>query len=247
MKRPLPPLAALLLVLAALSSCTQNLLTTKRPLPPPTALAVAPDYQYRLRKDDKISISILDHQDLSIGSIYSQYSVNEGEGKWELVDATGGLNVPKVGTYHVEGLTVPEAEEQLEQVLGKWLVSPQITLKVLNKQATVLGEVNAPGNMRLDKDRNSLVQVLGLAGDFGVYADKRHIKVVRQTGASTLATEVDLTQLSTYEQNNILILPGDVVYVPSKNGKQFDRKSPSILGVASIVSAVFLIIRYVHP
>lgn len=251
MKRTLPPLVALrlatLLVLGVLSSCTQNLLTTKQPLPPPSTLAVAPDYQYRLRKDDKISISILDHEDLSIGSIYSHYSVSEAEGKWELVDATGSLNVPKVGTYHVEGLTVPEAEAQLEQVLGKWLVNPQITLKVLNKEATVLGEVNAPGNMRLDKERNPLVQVLGKAGDFGVYADKRHVKIVRQVGTSTLATEVDLTKLSTFEQNNLLILPGDVVYVPSKNGKQFDRKSPSILGVASIVSAIFIIIRYVHP
>lgn len=250
MKNPLLARLLGLLVLVGmglLSSCTQNLFLTKKQLPAPATLAVGPDYQYHIRKDDKISLSVFDHEDLSVGSVYSRYGVSESEGKWELVDAQGNLNVAKIGSFHVEGLTVLEAEAQLEKQLSKWIVNPQVTLKVLNKEATVLGEVNTPSNVRLDKERNTLVQVLGKAGDFGVYADKRHVKVVRQVGTTTQATEIDLTKLSFFEQDNLIILPGDVVYVPSKSGKQFDRKAPSILGVASIVSAFFIVIRYVHP
>lgn len=236
---------AALLVLGLLSSCTQNLFQTKGKLPWATNLAVGPDYQYRLRKDDKISISVWDHEELSVGSIYSLYSVNEVDGKWTLVDAAGNLNMPKVGSYHVEGLTIPQAEEELERVLGKWVVNPQITLKVLNMQVTVLGEVNAPGNQHIDKERNTLVEVLGKAGDFGVYGDKRHVKVLRQNAQGTRATEINLTQLSSFERDNIVILPGDVVFVPSKNGKQFDRKAPSVLGVASIISTIVILFRFV--
>ena len=237
---------AALLVLGLLSSCTQNLFVSKKPLPPPAALAMGPDYQYKLRKDDKISISVFDHEELSIGSIYGHYSVNETEGKWELVDALGNLNVPRVGSYHVEGLTVPEAEEQLEKLLSKWIVNPQLTLKVLNMQATVLGEVNTPGNQRLEKERNTLVEVLGKAGDFGVYADKRHVKVLRQNAQGTQATEINLMTMNGFERDNLLILPGDVVYVPSKNGKQFDRKAPSILGISSIISTFFIVFRFLQ-
>jgi polysaccharide export outer membrane protein len=235
-----------LLVLGLLGSCTQNLFVTKKPLPPPASLAVGADYQYRLRKDDKISISVWEHDELSMGSVYSLYSVSENEGKWVLVDASGNLNVPKIGRYRVEGLTVPEAEAQLEKVMSKWVVNPQITLKVLNLQTTVLGEVNAPGNQRLEKERNTLVEVLGKAGDFGVYADKRHVKVLRQNTTGTRATEVNLMTMSGFERDNLIILPGDVVYVPSKNGKQFDRKSPSILGVASIISTFFIVFRFLQ-
>ncbi|RYY19701.1 MAG: polysaccharide export protein [Cytophagaceae bacterium] len=233
-----------LLVLGLLSSCTQNLFVSKKPLAPPTALATGPDYQYRLRKDDKLTISVFDHEELSIGSIYGHYSVSETEGKWELVDAAGNLNVPRIGSYHVEGLTLMEAEAQLEKVMAKWIVNPQITLKVLNLQATVLGEVNTPGNQRLDKERNTLVEVLGKAGDFALYADKRHVKVLRQNAQGTQATEINLMKMSGFEQDNLVILPGDVVYVPSKNGKQLDRKSPTILGVASIISTFFVAIRF---
>ena len=235
-----------LLVLGLLSSCTQNLFVTKKQLPPPTALSVGADYQYRLRKDDKVTISVFDHEELSIGSIYGHYPVSENEGKWELIDAAGNLNVPKVGSYHVEGLTIPEAEDQLEKVLGKWIVNPQLVIKVLNLQATVLGEVNAPGNQRLEKERNTLVEVLGKAGDFGVYADKRHVKVLRQDAKGTQATEINLMTMKGFEQDNLVILPGDVVYVPSKNGKQFDRKSPTILGISSIISTFFIVFRFLQ-
>lgn len=233
-----------MLILGLLSSCTQNLFTTKKPLVAASAFDVGSGYQYRLRKDDKMSLSVWDHEELSVGSIYGHYSVNENEGKWLLVDATGGLNVPRVGNYHIEGLTVPEAEELLEKVLSKWIVGPQLTLKVLNMETTVLGEVGIPGKQRLEKERNTLVEVLGKAGDFGAYADKRHVKVLRQNATGTQTTEVDLTQLNSFERNNLIIVPGDVVYVPAKNGKQFDRKAPSVLGIASIVSTILILTRF---
>ncbi|RZK18062.1 MAG: polysaccharide export protein [Hymenobacter sp.] len=248
MKKPLLPSGALrlvaLLVLGLLSSCTQNLFVSKKPLAAPAALAVGPDYQYKLRKDDKITLSVFDHEELSIGSIYGHYPVSENEGKWELVDAAGNLNVPRVGPYHVEGLTLLEAENQLEKLMAKWIVNPQVVIKVLNLQATVLGEVNAPGNQRLEKERNTLVEMLGKANDFSVYADKRHVKVLRQNATGTFATEINLLKMSGFEQNNLVILPGDVVYVPSKNGKQFDRKSPTILGIGSIISTFFIVFRF---
>lgn len=234
----------LLLVLGLLSGCTQNLFVTKQKLPPAAILDVGPAYQYHLRKDDKISLSVWDHEELSVGSIYGHYSVNETEGKWTMIDAQGDLGVPRIGPVHVEGLTVPEAEAQLEKTLSKWIVNPQLTLKVLNMEATVLGEVNLPGKQRLEKERNTLVEVLGKAGDMGVYADKRHIKLMRPATAGTQAVEIDLTQLSAFDRSNIVVVPGDVVYVPAKSGKQFDRKAPSVLGIASIVSTVLIITRF---
>ena len=234
---------SLLCVLGLLSSCTQNIFLSKKPLPAPTTLDVGPGYQYQLRKDDKLTLSVWDHEELSVGSIYGHYSVNEADGKWAMVDANGNLDVPKVGSFHVEGLTVPQAEELLEKFLGKWIVNPQLSLKVLNMEITMLGEVNTPGRHRLEKERNTLIEVLGKAGDFGVYADKRHVKVMRPAMTGTQTTEIDLTHLSDFERNNIIILPGDVVYVPSKSGKQFDRKSPSVLAGASIVSTLLILTR----
>ena len=66
---------ALVLVLGLLSSCTQNLFVTKNKLPAASTLDVGPGYHYHLRKDDKISLSVWDHEALSVGSIYGHYKV----------------------------------------------------------------------------------------------------------------------------------------------------------------------------
>ncbi|SNR79614.1 polysaccharide biosynthesis/export family protein [Hymenobacter mucosus] len=242
MKRLVLP--GLLLWLCLLTSCTQNLFQSASKTEY-KKLTLDPDYQYQIRKDDKLSVSVWDHEELSVGSIYSIYNSNEIYGKWLLVDATGKVSLPKVGAFQVQGLTVPEAEANLKQVLSQWIVNPQVNIKVLNKEITVLGEVNTPGTQLLEKERNTLVEVLGRAGDFSVHADKEHVKVLRANGSDVRELEVDLTQLDHFDLNNIVVLPGDVVYIPARNGKQFDKKSGTALAVASSITAIIVLTRLV--
>jgi polysaccharide export outer membrane protein len=238
-------LSALGLLLGLLTGCTQNLFESSDNTQY-QKLTLAPNYQYQIRKDDKLSVSVWDHEELSVGSIYSTAAATtEMYGKGLLVTADGRIALPRVGAFAVEGLTVPEAEASLKQVLGKWIVNPQVNIRVLNKEVTVLGEVNAPGNQPLEKERNTLVEVLGHAGDFGVYADKEHVKVLRPRGAATDQIEVDLTRLDQFEMSNIVVLPGDVVYVPARRGKQFDKKSGTTLVITSGLTSLILLSRLV--
>ncbi|WBO85415.1 polysaccharide biosynthesis/export family protein [Hymenobacter yonginensis] len=236
------PLGLLLLLLSLLTGCTQNLFQSsshteyKR-------LTLDPDYQYQIRKDDKLSVSVWDHEELSVGSIYSIYNSNEIYGKWLLVDVNGKIALPKVGAFPVEGLTIQDAENNLKQVLSQWIVNPQVNIKVLNKEITVLGEVNTPGTQLLEKERNTLVEVLGRAGDFSIHADKEHLRVLRASGTETHEIEVDLTRIENFDLKNVVVLPGDVIYVPARTGKQFDKKSGSTLAIASSMTAIIVFTR----
>lgn len=232
----------LLLALALLPGCTQNLFQAAgtRPTPP---LQVPLDYQYRLRSEDKLSLSVWDHEELSVGSVYSAQTSAEPDSRFLRVDPNGEVTVPKLGKVAVGGLTVAETEQTLQARFGKSIVNPLVTVQVLNKEVTVLGEVNSPGKLVLDKDRTTLVQVLGRAGDFSNYADKRYVKVLRQQGSKVEESRFDLTRMDTYVQSNTLILPGDVVYVPAKSTKEFERRSGGILTIVSGLSAIAIITR----
>jgi polysaccharide biosynthesis/export protein len=186
---------------------------------------------------------VWDHEELSVGSVYSAQPSTEPDARFLLVDNNGEVTVPKLGKVALGGLTVPEAEETLKARFGKSVVNPLVTVQVLNKEVTVLGEVNTPGKLVLDKDRTTLVQVLGRAGDFNNYADKRVVKVLRQQGSKVQESVFDLTRMDLYVQSNTLILPGDVVYVPAKSSKEFERKSGGMLAVASGLSAIIIITR----
>lgn len=239
MKRLTNYLTVLLLLL---SGCTQNLFQAPTVLAP-AAFVLNADYEYHIRKDDKISVSVWDHEELSVGSIYGIYNSNEVYGKWLLVDPAGRIALPKVGPFAVEGLTVRQAEEALRTTLAKWIVNPVVHLTVLNREITLLGDVNTPGKQLLDKERNSLVDVLGRGGDFGVYADKRRVQIIRQEGGQTLTTRLDLTRFDQLALHNLTVLPGDVIYVPSRGSKVFDRRSQSVIPVASAISTLIILAK----
>jgi polysaccharide biosynthesis/export protein len=200
------------------------------------------NYEYVIRKDDKLSISVWDHEDLSVGSIYGIYNSNEVYGKWLMVDPQGNIALPKVGDIQVVGKTVTEVEQQLKGIFALSVVHPIVEVKVLNKEVTVLGEVKTPTKVLLDKEENSLLEVIGRAGDFDYYANKTKVTVIREINTIPYKIELDLTGMDVHHSQNILIHPGDIIYVPSRGGKNWDKKASTAIPVTSVITSIILVL-----
>jgi polysaccharide biosynthesis/export protein len=232
---------AILALVVVLSSCqSQNLLqssaTNNQQVD--SVFSYERGYSYKIRKDDKVSISVWDHEELSVGSIYGIYNANEVYGRWLLVDSDGDVTLPKTGDFHIQGLTVTQAEDSLKVVLEYWIPNPIVEVKVLNKEITAVGELKHPGTFKMDKEEYTLLEVIGLAGDFDYYANKKEVKIVRQQDDQVHELVVDLTDMSNYRMTNIQIKPGDVIYVPSKKHKEFDKRAATtVVPFASVLTA----------
>jgi polysaccharide biosynthesis/export protein len=239
-----PALVIAAAALLALSSCTpQNILSSDPSIKEaPEIFAFDTAYQYRIRQDDKISISVWDHDDLSVGSIYGIYNSNEVYGKWLLVDINGNISVPQIGEVTAAGKTVVEMESFLRQSFAKIIKNPVVEVKVLNREVTVIGEVKNPGKVLLEKEHYTLLDVLGKSGDFDFYADRSKVKVVRDVAGQPKSVTVDLSELKNYTSSNIFLQPGDVVYVPTRKSKVWDKRSGSIIipATALITTAVLV-------
>jgi polysaccharide biosynthesis/export protein len=112
-----------------LISCkTQNLLVKQESKQSVDSVDVTfqyePNYQYSIRKDDKVSISVWGQDELSVGSVYGIYNSNEVYGKWLLVDANGNIELPKIGTVYVLDKTIPQLKEMLKIGFQKWIINP---------------------------------------------------------------------------------------------------------------------------
>ncbi len=239
-----PSLNFLWLLLIVLSSCASQNMFQKDPSikEDPTVFVLDTNYQYRIRIDDKISISVWDHDDLSVGSIYGIYNSNEVYGKWLLVDARGNISVPQIGEVQVLGKSVLELEQQFREAYARYIKSPIVEVKVLNKEVTILGEIKSPGKLLLEKEHNSLVEAIGRAGDFDFYADRTHVQVIRHVNGEPKSVTVDLSLLKNYSSSNVYLQPGDVVYIPSRKSKVWDKRSGSIVvpATAIITTAVLV-------
>ncbi|MFT4532803.1 MAG: polysaccharide export outer membrane protein [Saprospiraceae bacterium] len=201
-----------------------------------------PDYEYTIRKYDKVNISVWGQDELSVGSVYGIYNSNEVYGKWLMVDARGCIEVPKIGTTRVEGKTVVELKDTLRGVFQRWIKTPIVDVKILNKEITVLGEVKNPGVIKVDTDRNTLLDMIAQTGGFDFYANLECVKILRQEGPDVRVVNIDLTEAGIFLQKNIQLHPGDIVIVPSKSYKEFDKRVSIIIPLTSTVSASAIVL-----
>lgn len=238
-----------IIILFALSSCSTQNLFVKNANDFTEAIVDSsflydPCYQYKIRKDDKIAISVWGQDELSTGSVYGIYNSNEVYGKWLLVDANGNIEIPKIGTTYVLDKTIPELKESLRQEFQKWVVNSIVDVKVLNKEITVLGELRNPGTIKIDKDQNRLLEIISKAGGTEFYANLKIIKILRQEGEHVRVTNIDLTLSNDLNYRNVTLHPGDIVIVPSKKCKDFDKRVSTIIPFTSTITAAAILIGF---
>lgn len=194
-------------------------------------------FQYHIRRNDKITISVWGQDELSVGSSYGIYNSNEVYGKWLMVDASGNIEVPKLGTFHTEGLTSIQLKDSLKSRFAEWLVNPVVDVKILNKDLTILGEVRNPGVYPIDKDQNTLFELIARSGGYENYANLKYIKVFRQQGPDVHVATIDLWHYGIYSAQNIQLHPSDIVVVPTRKYKEFDARISTIIPLTSAVTA----------
>ena len=62
-----------------------------------------------------------------------------------LVDEEGNINFPFVGNINVGGLTTAKAGEKIQKALNDYVSNTSVTVKYVDNQVTVLGEVQRQG------------------------------------------------------------------------------------------------------
>jgi len=204
--------------------------------------AASRNYEYIIQPEDKLSVSIWGHDDLSVGSVFGIYNSNEVYGKWVLVDKEGRVSLPQLGQVKVANLTTRQLTDSLKVRYSKFIQKPIIVVKVLNKRVSLLGAVKQASSVILDEDQIPLLDLLAKAEGFDYYADRSQLKLVRKKEGLPVEYIIDLTQMETYEQSNIMIRPGDVIYVPNKNGKAFDKKSNRMVPFLGVISSIAVLI-----
>lgn len=199
-----------------------------------TLVAGAITIEKKLEPGDKISVSIWQHDDLSVGSIHTVYNNPEPAGKWVMLNENGEVNLPQVGRVTLKGLTINEAEDQLVAHYSQYIRKPILNVRLMNNYVTVLGEVQRPGNYFFSSDQYRLVDILGQASGLTDYALTTKIKVIR--GRESIP--VDLT---TTGNNEVMIYPRDVIYIPPARNKSIDRVATKLIPIASLLTALALV------
>ena len=166
-----------------------------------------------------------------------------------LVSKDKTINFPVLGVISVAEKTAYTLEKHLKEQLikGGHLIDPTVTVRLLNAKVTILGEVKSPGTYTFTENNMSFLQVLGLAGDLTINANRRNITVIRNTNGIQTANRLDLTSAEWLNGPLSMIKPNDVILIEPNGSKikssGFFGNSGSFFSIASLVISTIVLIN----
>lgn len=133
-----------------------------------------------------------------------------------VVDRTGSIAVPQVGTVHVAGLKYSQLTEFLRSQLGRIYRNFDLNVnlgQLRSIQVFVVGEARRPGSYTISS-LSTLLNALFASGGVLPQGSLRNIEVKR--GGSTVVT-FDLYDLLLHgdKSKDIPLEPGDVIFIPT--------------------------------
>ena len=134
------------------------------------------------------------------------------------IDENGCIDIPILGRTKISGLTRSETAAKIQSILrdGK-LRDAVVTVNSYDQYITILGEVGNPGKQTITKDRLTIIEALGAAGDLTIHGCRDNILVLRQEGNETKSYYVDLRSKDVMNSPVYNLRQNDVVYVqPNK-------------------------------
>ena len=96
----------------------------------------------------------------------------------------------------------------------KLVLDPIVTVEYANQQISILGEVNKPGKININRDQITILDAIAMAGDLKIEGLRNNITVLRQEGDTQKIYEMDLTSAeSVYSSPAYYLQQNDIVYV----------------------------------
>ncbi|SFL31813.1 polysaccharide export outer membrane protein [Porphyromonadaceae bacterium KH3CP3RA] len=220
----------LIIAVACFSSCMSvGKISYFQDLEPGVAEQIAVPLEIKVRPNDKISI-VVNSKDAELSNLFNlpivshrigmSSGVSQSSGSQQIsgytVDEQGDIDFPVVGKVHVEGLTRTEIAAHIKHTLitGDLVKDPVVTVEFMNLSFSVLGEVNRPGRFAIDRDRMTLLDAIGMAGDLTIYGKRETVYVLREEQGVQVPYRVDLTSAGQFYSSPVYYLQqNDVVYV----------------------------------
>lgn len=221
MKKLLFTIFAILL----LASCTsQKKVTYFQDLEPGGSVNIAQVQDIRLKTGDKFTV----HVNSKDKELVAPFNLSFDQGSMSgnqtrlayTVDNKGYIDFPMLGSIHVEGMTRDELAKYIKKQLldNKHVGDPVVIVEFYNQQLSVLGEVNKPGKINIDKDRITILDAISMAGDLTIQGKRENVTVLREEYGVQRAYTLNMNDAAQLHMSPAYYLQqNDIVYVePNK-------------------------------
>jgi polysaccharide export outer membrane protein len=159
-----------------------------------------------------------------------------------VVNDSGYIDFPLIGKIFIKDLKVDQAKNMIQSLVNEYLKDVIVTLKLVNFNITVLGEVKKPGNYKVYQDKINIFESVSLAGDLTDFANRHKVALIRQTKEGSRVIYLDMNSIDILHSEYYFLEPNDILYFAPLGIKRWGTETfPWALVFGSISTALLLI------
>lgn len=212
--------------------------------------------KYKIRSNDFLYINI-GAVDADLGSLLNE-AQTAGEGNMNNIQPvslyfssyhvsdSGNVELPVVGLINVQGLSISEAENRINQRFAEYFKNIRVSVRFPGLNYSVIGEVKRPGQFTVYQESVNIMEAVASAGDFADFANRETVTIYRRYENRLQRFEVDLLDQNSISSVNFFIQSGDVIFVEPLKRKHIGLGTTGIAAfqtMVSILSSVVLIVN----
>ncbi len=199
--------------------------------------SVVPSYNAKVvRATPVVASNIISANDILDINVFK---VADLSAKALIVEASGLISMPLIGSVKVAGLSISQAENTITQRLKQYMQDPKVSItrtnKAIENRVTVEGEVKAPGVFPI-KGNLSFLQAIAMAQGLSNVAESRNVLFFRD--GKRHSVNLDLVRLGKIADP---ILRGDDRIIVLKNASKVRERK--VIDYLPAVTAPISILR----
>src|SRR5665647_2915386 len=163
-----------------------------------------------------------------------------------LVDEAGNVNFPFVGNINVVSLTTAQASEKIQKAMSDYVSNTSITVKYIDNQVTVMGEVKQQGVYTFIQDKLNIYEALGLGGGLTQYGDRKKIILIRNVGDKIMHYRLNLSDSKIAVKDYYYILPNDVIVVEPMSAISSSYQNITYTTILSSITTLIAVLLFTN-
>jgi polysaccharide export outer membrane protein len=208
----------LFLILSSCSYKQDHLLLGRNSTDTIVQTTIANISNYRIKPQDILQITNVQNNktivDLTAGVAGASPAAAASGTETYQVEEDGTIALTGLGRVKVSDMTRVEARKYIEDLYRKGpLKDPLLELKIISLKVTILGEITAPGNVSLTKDRMTLIDVIAKAGGLTNRADEKTIKIIRADQKHPQTDIIDLNDVRSLNDPRAIVQNNDIIVI----------------------------------
>jgi polysaccharide export outer membrane protein len=205
---------------------------------------------YHLKADDEVYIQVnsIDPKTFAFfngggGTTYAN-QMNNDIGLYlnsYTISDSGYVELPVVGKIKIAGLTIRDAQAEVENRLKDYLTEVSVVLKLSGFRVTLIGEVKRPGRYNPYVSQLNLFEAIALSGDMTSYGNRERVMIIRKNNGKEEIFIVNMLDKNIINSEYYHLLPNDVIYVESLNAKTWGfEQFPYVLILSTLTTFIAL-------